>query len=248
MIYSDDLAYIHHAGFEDFTRQAAPEIARLLRRRFRQKRPTGQRPLVIELGCGGGSLVRDLSRRGFRVLGIDQSPAMIRIARDQAPGAAFKVGTLAAAAIPRCEAIVALGEVVNYLPGRGVAAVRRHDARLFHFFDRAARALTRRGLLLFDFMESADGRTFDGRGRTGRDWAIVTRAEANGRILTREMTTFRKVGRGYRRSREIHHVRLYDRETIGAALGRAGFAVTMRRSIGRVRLMRGAIVAIAALQ
>jgi hypothetical protein len=176
------------------------------------------------------------------VLGIDQSPAMVKLARRHAP-ARFRVGSLASTSIPRCGAILALGEVVNYVASRG--GVRMHDRRLFRFFARAARALEPGGLLIFDFMESARGRTYEAMSRTGGDWALVASARVEGRLLTRHITTVRSVGRKLRVAQETHRVRLYGRRAITAALRQVGFRVTMRRSIGRVRVIRGDLVAFA---
>lgn len=248
MIYADDLAYVHHAGFGRYAAAVAPEIARLLDRRGIR----GGR--IVEFGCGGGTIAAHLAGRGYDVLGIDQSPAMVRIARANAPGATFKAGSLATAKIPRCAAIVAIGEVVSYITevppkANATTKARRHEEGLRQFFRRAAAALEPRGLLIFDFMESAEGRTYEARGRAGEDWAIVMRSTASGRILTRDMTIFRKIGREYRRSREIHDVRLYRRQEMAAALRRTGFtALSMRRSFGRVRLIRWDLLAIAEIR
>jgi SAM-dependent methyltransferase len=201
---------------------------------------------VVEFGCGGGTLAGRLAGAGFDVLGIDQSRAMIEIARKRAPRARFAVGTLAATPLPQCDAIVAIGEVVNYLPSGTVRAVRRHDRELFKFFARAAAALAPGGLLLFDFMTTSVGRTYPMKVRAGRDWAIAASARAAGQVLIREMTTFRRVGVGYRSAHEQHYVRLYSRARITSALRRAGFAVAMRRTIGSTRLIRGDLFAIAA--
>jgi hypothetical protein len=163
---------------------------------------------------------------------------MIRIARANAPRATFKVGTLALAKIPRCAAILAVGEVVGY--------VTDPPTQLTAFFRRAAASLDVAGMLIFDFIESSDGRTFDAKSRAGADWAIVTRATARGRFLMRDMMIFRKVGPEYRRAREVHRVRLYPREEVAGALRRAGFdRVVFRRSIGGVRLIRSDLLAIA---
>jgi hypothetical protein len=170
---------------------------------------------------------------------------MIQIARKRAPRAHFAVGTWAATPLPRCDVIVAIGEVVNYLPAGTVRAIRRHDRELSTFFARAAAALAPGGVLLFDFMAASAGRTFPTKGRAGSDWAIAMSSRAAGKILIREITTFRKVGAGYRRSHEQHFVRLYSRAAITAALRRAGFAVAMRRTIGPVRLIRGDLFVIA---
>jgi SAM-dependent methyltransferase len=235
VIYAADLAYVHQAGFDEYATRAAPVIAKLLRGRGLR------RGHVVEFGCGGGTLAAHLTSLGYDVLGVDQSPAMIRMARQNAPAARFRVGSLASTAIPRCDAIVAIGEVVSYLSGNTATDVPT-------FLHRSARALRPGGLLIFDFIESAEGRTFPAKSRAGGDWAIVMRAEAKGRTLTRHITTFRKVGGRYRRSMETHRVRLYSRRQVGAALREAGFAFSMRRSIGPVRLIRGNVMVVAAVQ
>jgi len=105
-MYSTDLAYIHESGFGAFAREVAPEIVAILRRtRIRSG-------LVVEIGCGGGTLARHLVEKGYRVRGYDISPAMIRLARARAPRAEFRVASLADAPLPACAAIVSIGEVV----------------------------------------------------------------------------------------------------------------------------------------
>jgi SAM-dependent methyltransferase len=233
--YAEDLAYVHDAGFSDYARRLGPAIARELRRPERQG-------LVVEFGCGSGILAQHLVENGYDVLGIDASPAMIRIARANVPDARFKVGTLSSARIPRCRAIVAIGEVVSYIVDKRPSASA--------FFARAARALEPGGLLLFDFIESADGRTYASKSRAGADWAVAMRAEADRRrrVLTRHIITFRKIGSEYRRAEEIHQVWIYTRAEIRSALRRAGFSVTMRRSLGGVKLIRGNVLVIARKQ
>jgi SAM-dependent methyltransferase len=246
VIYADDLAYVHHVGFGDYARRAAPELTRVLAGRAPFSRARRGRSLVVEFGCGGGTTAAYLSDHGFNVLGVDQSPSMVKLARRTAPGARFQVGTLATTRIPRCAAIVALGEVVNYVAGRR-ADTPAHDRQVFRFFARAARALEPGGLLLFDFMESARGRTYEAMSRSGDDWALVASARVDGPLLTRHITTVRYIQEKPRVAHEVHRVRLYGRGLIGAALRRAGFAVTMHQSIGRVRVIRGDAVVCADL-
>ncbi len=50
---------------------------------------------VLDLGCGPGVLSRELVARGATVTGIDVSDAMLRLARETAPGAAFQLCDLA---------------------------------------------------------------------------------------------------------------------------------------------------------
>jgi ubiquinone/menaquinone biosynthesis C-methylase UbiE len=40
---------------------------------------------LLEVGCGGGLLLRDATARGARATGIDHSPDMVQLARERAP-------------------------------------------------------------------------------------------------------------------------------------------------------------------
>jgi SAM-dependent methyltransferase len=42
---------------------------------------------LLEIGCGGGLLLRDALRAGAQVTGLDHSDEMVRLARERAPGA-----------------------------------------------------------------------------------------------------------------------------------------------------------------
>ena len=46
---------------------------------------------VLDIGCGPGLHVRELTKKGVDVCGIDYSPAMIKIAQHHAPKAKFYV-------------------------------------------------------------------------------------------------------------------------------------------------------------
>src|SRR5262252_2705413 len=85
-MYATDLAYVHDAGFGDLARRAAPEIVRLLRARGTR------RGHLVEVGCGSGISAQHFAASGYRVTGIDRSAAMIRLARQRAPRARFRVG------------------------------------------------------------------------------------------------------------------------------------------------------------
>ena len=73
--------------------------------------------------------------------------------------------------------------------------------------------------------------------RTGNDWACISRIEEDpaGR-LTRHITTFRRHGRGYRRSEETHRLQLHSQATITTWLDALGFHTRTRRSYGEYRL------------
>src|SRR5277367_5975285 len=106
--YGPDLAYIHDAGFTDYARNAAPGLLGMLRR----NKVTGG--LVVDLGCGSGRWARRLNDEGYRVLGVDQSSAMIRMARRFARQSKFKVASLLDVRLPACDAVTSIGECLNY--------------------------------------------------------------------------------------------------------------------------------------
>ncbi|MGD0438449.1 MAG: class I SAM-dependent methyltransferase, partial [Bryobacteraceae bacterium] len=106
--YGPDLAFIHDAGFTDYARNAAPGLLTTLRA---HKVADG---LVVDLGCGSGRWARELNDHGYRVLGIDQSAAMIRLARRCAPESKFKIASLRDAELPACDAVTSIGECLNY--------------------------------------------------------------------------------------------------------------------------------------
>lgn len=52
--------------------------------------PKGERGLAIDLGCGNGALTLELAKKGYRVIGIDASPEMLAVAREQHPDITFE--------------------------------------------------------------------------------------------------------------------------------------------------------------
>lgn len=247
-MYSTDLAYIHDAGFNEFAERASPEISRILRRHgIRPSGNTAKPTRIVEVGCGGGTLARHLVGEGYAVIGFDISPAMLQLARAKVPAAIFRTRSLTDARLPSCAAVVAIGEVIAYVPaGRGIElppALRR-------FFVRVHDALKPGGLLIFDFIESAARRTYEARTKGGRGWVIAAHAEVDdrGRVLTRRLVTIRRIGRQYRRAQETHRVRIYTRSAVARALAAAGFTASMSRSYGRYRLMAGDVAVIARKQ
>ena len=217
-MYRDDLAYIHHAGFSEFAEAAAPWVIQLL-----SGPPAGRRRsnVVVELGCGTGVLARELTRAGFAVHGFDVSPSMIALARETAPQARFDVGAFDEVQIPPCDAVIAMGEVLNYGTLDGVRRL-------------IANVPTR--LLLFDVAERGAYPPYDEHRSGGDDWSVIATKESDGVHLTRRVLTFRADGR---RDEEVHTLELYDRAELIALLRAHGFRTTLRRSYGTCRLPKG---------
>lgn len=223
--YGEDLAYIHDAGHADFALRSAPGILEILAE-------SGIREgLVVDLGCGSGLLARELLDAGYGVLGVDISEAMIEIARERAPEAGFRVGSLFDADLPPCAAVTAIGEVLNYL--FDPTNEREGLGRLFR---RVYGALEPGGVFVFDARgpgQVPPGTTAKGF-RVGEDWAVLSEREedAETATLTRRIVSFRRVGDLYRRDDETHLVRLYGPRELSAELERAGFRTRTMRSYG----------------
>jgi SAM-dependent methyltransferase len=221
--YQNDLAYIHDVGFGDFARKAAPGLLAILRRADIRS------GLIVDLGCGSGIWAAELTRRGYEVLGIDISRSMIQLARKQAPAARFVNASFLNAKLLACNAVTAIGECFNY-----TFDGRNSQRELARFFDRVQQALQPGGVFVFDIAEP--GQALRRAYAEGKDWAILFEAEPRRDLLIRRMTTFRQVGKLYRRSQETHRLRLYRSSDIVAELRRAGFAVRILRAYGRMRL------------
>jgi SAM-dependent methyltransferase len=234
--YKDDLAYIHDVGFGDFARNSARGLLEILRR------GSITAGLVVDLGCGSGLWARELSHAGYDVLGIDISAAMIAMARKRVPNGEFRVESLLKARLPKCDAVTSIGECFNYLFDRNNSI--NELRRLFrHIYS----VLRPGGLLIFDIAQPGRGKGPRQKHREGRDWAVLVEVDEDTRskILTRKITSFRKVGSLFSRDEEVHRLRLYNRSEVAKELRATGFRVRTLRSYGDQPMIDGCIAFLA---
>jgi len=233
--YRDDLAFIHDAGFGHFAASAAGVLLDALKNKGVR---TGT---VVDLGCGSGILSQAVSDAGYDVLGVDLSSAMLDLARQRAPRAEFRQGSVLDTELPPCVAVTAVGEIVNYLfdTTNGVRKLRR-------LFRRVHAALVPGGVFLFDI--ATPGRVPHPSGvwksHVGAaDWSVLVTAEEDRKrnLLTRHIVSFRKVGELYRRDEEVHRLRLIPRTDAAKMLREVGFRVRVLRAYGSQALPKGMI-------
>lgn len=226
-LYETDLAHVHATGFGGFAAGAMPAIVERLR--------SADVRTVVDVGCGAGVSTRALVDAGFDVLAVDPSAALLEIARRTAPAARFLQTSAYDVELPRCDAILAIGEPLSYH-----AAESDAEGLLRRFVGRAANALRPSGHLVFDLIVS-EGPSLDAKGWTsGEDWVVLheTREVRAARRLTRTVETFRRIDDGtYRRAREVHEVRPFDEALVVSLVEDAGFDVETARSYGSHALL-----------
>src|SRR5437879_2542668 len=196
------------------------------------------RGLVVDLGCGSGIWAHELSGAGYDVLGVDQSAAMLAIACKRVPNGEFRHGSFLTVKLPPCVAVTAVGECFNYVFDR-----RNTTRRLLELFRRVHDALVPGGLFIFDVAGPGriPGPGIQRKWWEGPEWAVLVAAEEDRRrrILTRRITSFRKIGTLYRRDEEVHRQRLYLPSQMARQLRGCGFRVRTLRGYGEMRFPPG---------
>jgi SAM-dependent methyltransferase len=227
--YRTALASIHDDGFGQLASAGAELLIDLLHRRGLDS------GTVCEFGCGSGITARELTGRGYSLIGSDLSEALIQIARERVPEATFRIGSFVEMDVPPCIAVCAIGEVLNYTFDSRSSATTRQA-----FFERAFRALVAGGVLLFD--AAGPDRAPDHSTRTfveGQDWAILVETSAEADVLTRRIVTFRQSGSAYERDSETHRLHLIAPGDIEAQLRAVGFEVERLGGYGAQAFPRG---------
>ena len=229
--YQGDLAAIHDEGFQNLALGGAS----VLLTRLRERGVLGG--VVVDLGCGSGVTARVLADAGYDIVGYDLSTALIERARERVPQATFHVGSFVDAELPPCVAVAALGEVVNYTfdPRNGMTT----RAALFA---KVQRALAPGGVFLLDGagpdrVPATGARTF----AEGDGWAVLAASTVDEGLLTRRITSFRRIGADgtFRRSTETHHLELIPPEDMEHTLRACGFTVEQLSAYGSCILPHG---------
>ena len=92
-------------------------LDRHLLNRFAEE--TAGKGLVADLGCGPGHITRYLRDRDVRMVGVDLSPEMIRIAGERQAGIEFRVGDMKALELADASlaGLIAFYAIVHFEPG-----------------------------------------------------------------------------------------------------------------------------------
>ncbi|HYO20632.1 MAG TPA: class I SAM-dependent methyltransferase, partial [Dermatophilaceae bacterium] len=124
----DDRAQRYADAFQDETLPSFPLDRNMIRMMVDL---VGERPRVLDAGCGAGQVTKMLRNWGCEAVGVDAAEKLIELARTAYPGVDFTVGDLRALPYPDevFDALVARYSVIHTAPA-GVPAVVRELARV----------------------------------------------------------------------------------------------------------------------
>lgn len=172
---------------------------------------------ILDLCCGTGQLTQALGDRGYRVVGIDSSPAMLSFARANAPDGELLLADARSFSVsPPCQGAISVSDSLNHLTSL---------EDLSRVFARVHDALTPGGLFLFDFFPPAGfHRAGETQARVEEDYVLITRigSLSGERLLRFDTTLFYREG-SWRRWDSVAYERLHTRSEIEELLTGAGF-------------------------
>ena len=201
-----------------------PRWADYIEKHFARRHIPGR--TVLDLACGTGSLTRELARRGYEMIGVDQSPEMLAQAAEKNRGVSPIEPIFLCQSMEKLDlygtidACVCCLDSVNYVTD---------PKKLERAFGRVRLFLMPGGLFLFDVntpekLEGLDGQVFLDE---TEDAYCVWRAEwsKRSRTCTYFMDLFRLEENGlWRREEELHRERAYPVDQLTAMLERTGFS------------------------
>ena len=231
--YGQALSHIHDTGFAGVAEAAADMLI------SRLKASELTRGRVTDLGCGSGILARKLLDQGYAVEGIDQSVAMLALAKSRAPEAVFRRETLFECEIPPSIAVCAIGECFNYLFDRN-----NDEAALDRVLHRVHQSLEGGGIFLFDIatpdriMKAPPKQFFQTQNWTTLVENIHSETPL---MMTRKISSFVRAGEYYERVDETHHLRLINPDTLAHRMTTLGFEFEMFECYGPTPLPAGCI-------
>lgn len=208
-------------GCDWYARTFGPRLLRLLEERGY----AGTR--VLDAGCGTGTLAMALTEAGYRVSGIDLSPAMLEVARAKDPERRVSWTEADVTAFDldpdRFDIITCVGDTLNHLPRieDWTAAFRSFQRHLRPggalFFD----VMTRKGLEWLDTYQITD--------RADRALILGFIFEPDSGRSTMKLTSFRRVeGSLYERVSDTITEWGHPLAAIFEALAEAGFEAPER--------------------
>jgi len=181
---------------------------------------------VLDAGCGTGSVLLDLARRGYKVIGVDNSPDMLAICQQKLseeglPGRLFEMDIQNFVCPQGVDAVICLCDTLNYL-------LKEKD--LERCFDSVFRSLNPGGSFIFDLHTP----NYFEKVLANNQWVerekdvllIWENDYSECPLISINLTFFVKQKNGlYRKYEEEHRQKCYEMDTIIELVNRTGFSI-----------------------
>jgi len=205
-------ATIYNRHWSAYSRYIFPAVDALLLRRL----PRGA--AILDLCCGTGQLVQSLSARGYRATGLDNSRGMVRLARRNAPDAAFLIADARTFRLaPSFQGVVSIFDSLNHILSETELAAVFHN--VYH-------ALEPGGRFVFDLStETGYRKLWQGAYDSREDQsACLFRARYFPESRRAEFyITIHRWSRGWQNRELVFHEHCFPEEGVMQALREAGF-------------------------
>lgn len=190
---------------------------------------------IADLGCGSGILLEKLKKDCSEIYGFDISEEMIGRCRKRIPQGSFGVGNILDIPIPKVNIVSMIGEVLSYALAEEGALEKINS-----FFQRIHESLENNGFFIFDVL----GSRYDYSGNFIHDrpeFSIFSRVTTEKDITRREIISFRKIRNSYRKSSEVHRLRILEEDHLAGILKDSGFVVRKLEKYGKEPVLPGRI-------
>ncbi len=201
-------------GWNEFAAECAERIKTILKFRLPKAR------FLLDFACGTGELEYRLRNAGISPIGVDISPAMLKVARKKNPGVEFIVGDMISLKLERkFDIVCCFFDSVNHL---------RSTDELNRFFGNVAVHLRPGGLFVFDTLSPAGlakWEFFDLK--TAPDYTVITSGDFDENKIKARITIegfVRRKSGLYRRFRQEIVEKAFAFKTILRSLQKAGFS------------------------
>ena len=184
--------------------------------------------ILLDLGCGTGSMTELLAKQGYDMIGVDLSDSMLDIAMEKRAQSGHNIlylqqdmrefelyGTI--------RAVVSVCDSMNYI---------LEEADLREVFSRVHEYLEEDGIFIFDLntvykYRDLLGETTIAENREEGSFIWENYFDEESAVNEYDLTLYiREDGETYRRFEEVHYQRAYDLKTIGRLLADAGMELT----------------------
>ena len=180
---------------------------------------------IVELGCGTGNIAIPLAKRGYKVIGVDNSPDMLTVAKDKS----IRLGT-ALELLLQDVRMLNLGNtkadcVIFPCDGLNYITV---ESEILTVFNKVHSLLKEKGIFLFDinsYFKIKDSIGDNDFNHVDEDLCYIWESSFDEKTSIGEwdITFFVKEGAKYQRFEETHRQKAYTTEFMEKSLKDSGF-------------------------